>query len=469
MPIGTIARHNLISRIMEFHFKALLQPSGWQENMTVSTDGAGIVTAIERASSRPETSGLAIPGFRNCHSHAFQYAMAGLAERHDRDSDRDDFWGWRDTMYKLALSLDPDQVESIATMLYSELVRLGYTHVCEFHYLHHDKDGMEYANPAEMSERLISAAETAGINITLLPVFYQKGGFGIGPLPEQRRFISPTFDDYASLLEHTAATCGESELASAGAAVHSLRAVDPEGAVRAAEELGSDLPFHIHISEQLKEVEDCVAHLGARPVKWLLDNSAVTERFNLVHATHADSAEVKGIAASGANVVLCPSTEGNLGDGIFPLRGFQEAGGLWSIGTDSHVGLDPFEELRLLDYGQRLTTHRRDVFAGKSRSGAENAILSAFLAGVNATGEGAAEYFEIGQPLNAFVIRNEHPLVAYAGTDSIADRILYAPEASRAECTIVNGRIVSENGRHVRGDEIRRRFASAIGGLAGEL
>jgi len=423
---------------MEFHFKALLQPSGWIENVTVSTDESGIIIAITDGPA-DDHSGYALPGFRNCHSHAFQYAMAGLAERHGRESGGDDFWGWRDTMYRLALSLDPDQVEAIAAMLYSELVRHGYTHVCEFHYLHHDKDGRPYANLAEMGERLIAAAESAGINITLMPVFYQKGGFRKDPLPEQRRFISRTFDDYASLLEHTIRACAGSDLASAGVAVHSLRGVDPEDVVRAATELGKDLPFHIHISEQLKEVEDCVNLLGARPVEWFLDNVDVTSRFNLVHATHVNEEEVKGMARSGANVVLCPSTEGNLGDGIFPLRSFQDAGGLWSIGTDSHVGISPFEELRLLDYGQRLTTHRRDTFTGRSESSAENAVLSVFFAGHNATGEGALDYFEVGKPLNACVIRDDLPLIKGTELQMLADRIVYASDPTWLEMTIVNG------------------------------
>ncbi|MCO6510055.1 MAG: formimidoylglutamate deiminase [Aridibacter famidurans] len=432
---------------MDFHFKAILQSDGWHENVKISTDKKGIITSIESSVDSEGESDYAIPGFRNCHSHAFQYAMAGLAERHDRSSGRDDFWGWRNTMYELALSLDPDQVEAIATMLYSELIRLGYTHVCEFHYLHHDKDGKPYSNPVEMGERLIAAAETAGINITLLPVFYQKGGFGKDPLPEQRRFISPDLFDYASLLQHTIDACSKSELASAGIAVHSLRGVDSEDVVRTSEELGANLPFHIHISEQIKEVEECVERLGARPVEWFLRNVNVSDRFNLVHATHVTDREARGIAKKGANVVLCPSTEGNLGDGIFPLRCFQEAGGLWSIGTDSHVGLNPFEELRLLDYGQRLTTHRRDTFTGESESSAENAIRSAFLAGVRATGEKTSEYFEVGKPLNACVIRDDHPLIEATRLESLADRIVYASDVTWVKGTVVNGKLRIENDR----------------------
>ncbi|REJ75673.1 MAG: formimidoylglutamate deiminase [Acidobacteria bacterium] len=425
---------------MDFHFKAILQSDGWVENARISTDDKGVITSIESGEDSNAASGYVIPGFRNCHSHAFQYAMAGLAERHDRDSGRDDFWGWRNTMYELALSLDPDQVEQIATMLYKELVRHGYTHVCEFHYLHHDKDGSPYGNLAEMGERLIAAAEAARINLTLLPVFYQKGGFGKDPLPEQRRFISRTLIDYASLLQHTIEACKHSEYASAGIAVHSLRGVDPEDVVRTAEDLGAELPFHIHISEQVKEVDECIEHLGLRPVEWFLRKIAVSDRFNLVHATHITDREARGIVKSGASVVLCPSTEGNLGDGIFPLKEFQDAGGRWSIGTDSHIGLSPFEELRLLDYGQRLISHRRDTFTGSSESSGENAIRSAFFAGVNATGEETSEYFEVGKPLNACVIRDDVPLIENCELEALGDRIVYASDATWIKGTVVNGR-----------------------------
>lgn len=461
-------KRSKIANKMEFRFKAIFQSSGWVENVIISTDGSGTITAITEGGQVDNHTGFALPGFRNCHSHAFQYAMAGLAECHSPESSGDDFWTWRKKMYGLALTLDPDQVEAIAAVLYSEMVRLGHTHVVEFHYLHHDKDGAPYSDPAEMGARLVAAAKTAGINITLVPIFYQMGGFGKDPLPEQRRFISNTLEEYAGLVEASARACENYEGARIGTGVHSLRAVSSED-IPAACELRTDAPFHIHISEQIREVEQCVEMLGASPIEWLLENVAVDHRFNFVHATHANDSEVIAMASAGANVVICPTTEGNLGDGIFPLRVFESAGGLWSIGTDSHVGLDPFEELRLLDYGQRLTTHRRDTFIGSSDSSAENAFRTAARAGMHGTGEPAGEHFEIGKPLNACVIGDGHPLLTSSSIDSIADRILYAPEAAVVESTIINGRMMSENGRHVRGDETRMRFESAIGDLAGEL
>jgi len=348
---------------MVYEFKGLLQQSGWQEQVCVTVDDSGIITAIstEGDEDAEYINGFAIPGFQNAHSHAFQYAMAGLAERHDSGNLSDDFWSWREAMYNLALSVDPDQMEAIATMLYAEMARHGYTNVAEFHYVHHDKDGRAYGNTAELGSRLISAAKTTGIGITLIPIFYQKGGFGKAPVPKQKRFISDTIDDYYGLLESTEKACLHYDHANLGIGIHSLRGVAPEDAAEVARLGRQDLPFHIHVAEQLKEIEDSVRYLGKRPVEWLLENMAPNERFHLVHATHLTEAEVKGIAKSQANVVLCPSTEGNLGDGLFSLKAYQDYGGAWSIGTDSHVGINPFEELRILDYGQRLITHKRKL------------------------------------------------------------------------------------------------------------
>ena len=351
---------------MKYHFNKLLQNSTWLTNATVSVDEKGIITDISTSEIQHSTfdiqHSIAIPGFQNAHSHAFQYAMAGLAERHEGSSNPDDFWGWREAMYQLALSMNPDQMEAIATMLYAEMARHGYTNVAEFHYVHHDKNGKPYANLAEMGSRLIAAAKTAGIGITLVPIFYQKGGFGQDPNDRQRRFISPSIDEYLKLLEASKEACKTYEHANIGIGIHSMRGVEPKDIAEIAKSGPQDIPFHIHIAEQLKEIEDSITYLGKRPVEWLLENVELNDRFHLVHATHLTEQETIGIAKSGANVVICPSTEGNLGDGLFPLRKYQNEGGKWSIGTDSHVGLNPLEELRLLDYGQRLISHKRNTY-----------------------------------------------------------------------------------------------------------
>lgn len=445
---------------MEFKFKGLLQSGGWLDNVAVVTNDAGIIISIDQFQNSDESDhDLAIPGFQNAHSHAFQYAMAGIAENHSPENIADDFWSWRNAMYQLALSVDPDQLEAIATMLYSEMRRHGYTNVAEFHYLHHDKNGKPYANRAEMGSRLISAAKTAGIGITLMPIFYQKGGFGKPPLANQRRFISETLEDYALLLEATEKACEEYESAAVGIGIHSLRAAGSDLIIEAAESLRQDVPFHIHISEQLAEVEDCKAFLGQRPAEWMLNNIDLSDRFHLVHATHLDKNEIQGLARSGANVVLCPTTEANLGDGIFPLHEYQELEGNWSLGTDSHVSLSPFEELRLLDYGQRLISNKRNTFTGKSSGNSGmNAIHRSQFAGRKAMNNSHSEYFSVGQPLNACVIASDHPLIQMSSNENLLNTIIYSSDETMQEGTIARGKPF-ENARIPK---IREEFVKVL-------
>lgn len=431
-----------------YRFKALLQNKGWLENATVSLDESGKILAISQEPI-PDSiyiEGYALPGFQNAHSHAFQYAMAGLAERHPVGAEADDFWSWRKTMYKLALNINPEQMKSIAAMLYSELLRHGYTNVAEFHYLHHNRDGKPYENPAAMGEALIEAAKDAGIKITLIPIFYQKGDFNLSPNESQRRFISATFDDYLKLFEATAKICKQYEGANIAVGVHSLRAVKAEDILKTATEAPQNVPFHIHAAEQSKEVEDSLAVLGKRPVEWLLENIELNERFHLVHATHLTDSETDKLAETGANVVLCPSTEGNLGDGIFPLRRYQSSGGNWSIGTDSHVGLNFFEELRILDYGQRLITHKRNTFTGgNSTDSGLFAITKATVAGRKAMNNFESDFFTVGAPFDACVVKSEEPLLANVKTENLASTIVYSTDASQIYGTFVSGELFPNN------------------------
>ncbi|HSK73093.1 MAG TPA: formimidoylglutamate deiminase, partial [Pyrinomonadaceae bacterium] len=395
------------NEMKSYRFKALLQNRGWLENATVSIDESGKIVSITQEENPDSVyiDGYALPGFQNAHSHAFQYAMAGLAERHSASQTADDFWSWREAMYSLALNLDPEQMKTIAAMLYAELLRHGFTNVAEFHYVHHDKNGESYRNLAAMGEALVEAAKEAGIKITLIPIFYQKGGFGLPANDRQRRFISPTFEDYLRLFETSEQVCKKYEGANIAVGIHSMRGVDSQDILRTAKDAPQDVPFHIHVSEQLKEVEDSLAFLGKRPVEWLLENIELNERFHLVHATHLTENETERLAKSQANVVLCPSTEGNLGDGIFPLREFQLFGGNWSIGTDSHIGLNPLEELRILDYGQRLITHKRDTFIGEeTEDSGLFAITKATVAGRRAMNNFQSEFFAVGAPFDACII-----------------------------------------------------------------
>lgn len=435
-----------------YRFKALLQKQGWIENAVVSLGESGEITAVSSQAENPDAvciDGYALPGFQNAHSHAFQYAMAGLAERHSAGHGADDFWSWREAMYQLALNVNPGQMKIIAAMLYAEMLRNGFTNVAEFHYLHHDKNGKPYENSAAMGEALVEAAKEAGIKITLIPIFYQKGGFGLAPNDRQRRFISRSFDDYQKLFEASARICKQYEGANIAVGIHSMRGVDHRDILRTAAEMPRDVPFHIHVSEQLKEVEDALNYLGKRPVEWLLDNIELNERFHLVHATHLTNDETERLAKSGSNVVLCPSTEGNLGDGLFPLRQFQFFGGAWSIGTDSHIGLNPLEELRILDYGQRLATRRRDTFAeDEATDGGLNAMTKATVAGRRAMNNFESEFFAVGASFDACIINANEPLLANVKTENLTASIIYSTDASQIYGTFVAGALIQRDKKY---------------------
>ncbi|WP_422361617.1 formimidoylglutamate deiminase [Reichenbachiella sp.] len=456
-----------MSKVLKF--EGLLTNSGWLCPAYVKMDEDGNIINLSQTTPQEVTehvNGYAIPGFQNAHSHSFQYAMSGLAEIHPDPTSQDDFWSWRETMYNIALSMNPDQFEHIATMLYAEMLSHGYTHVAEFHYVHHDKDGKRYANHAEMGERLVSAAQTAGIGITLVPIFYQKGGFGQGPVEKQRRFISATAQDYLDLLVSSEQATQSYSKANVGLGIHSLRAVD-EDSIRTAFAEAKNLPVHIHIAEQLKEVADCLDFYKQRPVEWLLNTFEVNQNFHLVHATHLSDSEVTGIAQSGAHVVLCPSTEGNLGDGIFPLQSFQQQGGKWSIGTDSHIGLNPLEELRILDYGQRLTTHRRNQFISKTNGDTGLfGVDMALKAGRKAMGNSCESYFEVGQPLDAVVIDAQMPLIATSRPEHILSTLVYSGDRSHFMGTIVNGDWKVKAGHHLKQDDVVSNFKKSLAELS---
>lgn len=447
-----------------YEFSGILTETGWMEPGFVVVNDQGEITFMDSTPPADhirmeKIPGFVIPGFQNAHSHAFQYAMAGLTERHNS---RDDFWSWRENMYHLALSVDPDQMEVIATMLYAEMLRHGYTSVAEFHYVHHDKNGNPYENLSEMGERLIAAASNAGIRITLIPMFYQMGGFGKPPEPGQRRFISPSTDEYLQLVEASGKSVKTYRKARLGVGVHSLRAVKAPDVSRVVAETNSELPFHLHIAEQIREVEDCMAFYQQRPVEWLLNNLEVGNRFHLVHATHLSDLEVKGIAASGAQVVLCPSTEGNLGDGLFSLLKFQEAGGKWSIGTDSHIGLSPMEELRILDYGQRIHAHQRNIFfsPGQNDSGAI-AFHQTLIHGKAAMGNPSG-YFARGDSFDAVVMDELHPLMSATSAENRLSTLIYAGDASFLLGTIVAGEWLVHRGIHKNYDECARKFSQVM-------
>ncbi len=451
-----------------FKFSGLRLRDRWLSPAFVGVDSNGCILYLSGEEPSPDehatveaVHGYALPGFRNAHSHAFQYAMAGKAERHAPGAS-DDFWSWREAMYGCALSMRPNTMEAIATMLYAEMLRYGYTHVAEFHYLHHDEQGRRYNNMAEMGERLVAAAATAGIKITLIPVWYQCGDFGKPPFPRQRRFICSSRDEYFELLERTRLVIGNLRHARLGFGVHSLRAVDAAEVVATFSEGPRDLPFHLHVSEQLKEVDTAVEHLGVRPAQWLLENLPVSQRFNLVHCTHLSDEEVTRLAATGAHVVLCPGTEGNLGDGIFRLTDFAAKGGQWSIGTDSQISLNPLEDLRWLDYAQRLVVHRRNTFD----DGALTLIDTAWRAGNHALGiNEQSEYFQLGQPLDAVVFDANSPLLATGDSNQWLPSLAYTADSAAILGTLVDGRWVIEKGRSPNAERISDEYRKAMRGF----
>ncbi|MFN2259262.1 MAG: formimidoylglutamate deiminase, partial [Parasphingopyxis sp.] len=333
---------------MAIWFETALTPDGWRDGVRVIVE-QGRIARVEPGDPRPEDERhrIGIPGLPNLHSHGFQRGMAGLTgERKGEEN----FWSWREVMYRFVDRLDPEDIAAITAQAYAEMLESGFTHVAEFHYLHNDRNGARYADPAQTGGSIAAAAEASGIGLTLLPVFYAHGDFGgAEPGEGQKRFISD-LDGYAELHEASRGKLREGDRL--GVAAHSLRAVTPEQ-LEAIIELG-DGPIHIHIAEQTREIEACLAWSGQRPVKWLLDHADVDARWCCIHATHMTDAETEALARSGAVAGLCPITEADLGDGLFPARHFLEAGGTFGVGSDSNVLIDAAGELRLLEYGQRL-------------------------------------------------------------------------------------------------------------------
>jgi len=332
------------------HFASALLPSGWANDVQVVV-AAGAIAAVTPGvapAAGDERHAIALPGLASLHSHAFQRGMAGLAEL--RGDSTDTFWTWRETMYRFALAMTPDDVAAVATLLYVEMLERGFTRVGEFHYLHHDPDGSPYTDLAEMAARIAQAAEASGIALTLLPSFYAHSSFGgAAPHAGQRRFIC-SVDQFAELMTASRKTIANLPDATIGIAPHSLRAVTPDE-LRAIMPLADGGPVHIHAAEQVKEVEDCLAWSGRRPVQWLLEHAPVDRRWCLIHATHTTDAEIAAFAGTGAVAGLCPITEASLGDGIFPAREFLDAGGTFGVGTDSNVLVGIADELRQLEYG----------------------------------------------------------------------------------------------------------------------
>ncbi len=444
-------------------------PEGWSERVLIEIDGDGMIRSLAPGAEPGEAeraAGPVIPAMPNLHSHAFQRAMAGRAER--SDGREDSFWSWRQVMYGFVARIDPDALEAIAAQLYVEMAKAGYASVAEFHYLHHDPRGAPYADPAEMSWRILAAAREAGLALTHLPVLYAAGGFGGAPAGAgQRRFLNDT-EGFFRIVERVAQAAKDAPDLRVGIAPHSLRAVPPELLGQAVTQLDAMLPgapIHIHIAEQMREVEECLAWSGARPVEWLLDHAAVDRRWCLVHATHMTTAETERLARSGAVAGLCPTTEANLGDGFFPAVEYLRGGGRFGIGSDSHISVSPVEELRWLEYGQRLLHRRRALLHG-----ADGGSVGAYLWRSAAEGGARALGFEAGRiaagcRADLVVLDSRAPVLAGLSGDAAIDAAVFAGNQAPVRDVMAGGRWIVREGRHAREEKVAARYRAALARL----
>lgn len=442
------------------HAARALTPDGWTSDVRLSIEG-GAIAAVETGvapKAGDERHAILIPAVANVHSHAFQRAMAGLAEV--RGPGHDTFWTWRETMYRFALTMTPDDVEAVAAQLYVEMLEAGFAAVGEFHYLHHSPDGSPYASFAEMAGRIVAAAREAGIGLTLLPCFYAHATFGgAPPRAEQRRFIN-NIGAFARLVDDSRAMIRGMAGDVVGVAPHSLRAVTP-GELSEVVALAGSGPIHIHAAEQVREVEDCVASLKAPPVRWLLDHARVDERWCLVHATHMEEAETRGLAQSGAVAGLCPVTEANLGDGIFNARDYSGAGGRYAIGSDSNVQIGATDELRQLEYAQRLREQARNVCAPIGGSSGRAMLGAVWRGGAQALARPSGR-LEAGAMADILTLRPDHPATVGKVDDEILDAWIFTGGNRLIDCLWSGGRKVVADGRHRSRDKIAARFKATM-------
>jgi formimidoylglutamate deiminase len=448
------------SDLGKLHFATALLPEGWRDDVRV-TIAEGTIEAVE-AGATPDGAaafaGAAVPGLPNLHSHSFQRGMAGLAER--RGPSADSFWTWREVMYRFLDRLDPDGIEAIAAFAFAEMLEAGFTAVGEFHYLHHDVEGRSYANLAETAERIAAAAAAAGIGLTLLPVYYAQGNFGGAPPSEgQRRFLNDR-ERFERLVEGSEHALRDIPDAALGIAPHSLRAVTLDD-LRWLAERWPDAVMHIHVSEQMKEVEDCLAAHRQRPIELLAHTIALNQRWCLIHATHADPSEVALIAASGIVAGLCPVTEANLGDGIFDTAGFLDRGGRFGVGSDSLIRISAAAELCSLEYAQRLSHRARNVLGEPGRSTGRRLFEAACAGGAQALRRPIGAIAP-GQRADIVVLDREHPSLAAAVGDTLLDAWIFSADNAAVSDVICGGTHRVMSGRHRDREALVERYRATV-------
>lgn len=446
-----------------FAAKALL-PQGWADNVRITVSTQGIITALESESQPDDNSirleGFLVPGMPNLHSHAFQRAMAGLTEVVGDPADS--FWTWRDLMYRLVDKITPEQLEVIASYLYIEMLKAGYTSVAEFHYLHHDRGGKPYAQPAELALRISQAAKTVGIGLTLLPVLYAFSGFGGKPASAgQSRFLHDT-QGYLKLHDTLTSQLAAEPMQRTGLCFHSLRAVTPEQMHSVLSACPQPQPVHIHIAEQQKEVDDCVAWSGLRPVEWLYRHLPVDEQWCLIHATHLTLQETHQIAASGTVAGLCLTTEANLGDGIFPGPDYLAQQGRWGIGSDSHISVSVSEDLRWFEYGQRLNKRRRNLLHLPDEPYIGNVLYQGALQGGRRALGQAIGQLAVGDRADMLLLDSRDPFLATAGDRERLNRWIFACSTNPIKRVMTGGRWVIEEGHHAQEEKIAAAFIQVM-------
>ena len=442
--------------------RQVLTPEGWLADAVVSWDGDGIITMVGHDGFDANNAvGTLVPGVANLHTHSFQRALAGLAETRG-PSGADDFWSWREVMYRFLGVLTPEHIEAIAAQVQMDMAEAGFTASAEFHYLHHQPGGARFADMAETSRRIMAASETTGIGLTHLPVLYSRGGLDDAPLSEVQARFGCTFDEFAKL--HEAISDAAQDVPSdfrLGIAPHSLRAVSREG-LEVCLELCPEGPVHIHAAEQVKEVEEVAAHLGARPVRYLLDTIGADARWCLIHATHVDNGEVTDLARSGAVAGLCPTTEANLGDGIFPACSFLAAGGAFGVGSDSNIRISLAEELRMLEVSQRLASGKRAVLTNDAnRSNGRNLLEHAASGGARAIGRNAGG-IETGMLADLVALTDDLPFLDWPHPDHRLDAWVFGVEEKAIGDVWSAGRHVVHEGRHIRREAITSRFRKTM-------
>ncbi len=439
-----------------------LLASGWADSVEIKIDAMGNITTI--SPDLPYSDGdrveVLIPAIPNVHSHAHQRAMAGLGER--AGDTRDSFWTWRKVMYHYLERIQPDNLFHITAQLYLEMLKAGYSCVGEFQYLHHDLNGQAYDNRAEMSLQCLQAATRVGIGFTALPVLYRYGGFGsAAALDGQKRFLNDA-DGFIEIVKGLQSATINDANCSVGIAPHSLRAINRDLLAEVIASLENLAAIHVHVAEQTKEVDDCLDWSGKRPVEWLFENFDVDQKWCLIHATHINDQETAAMAGSGCVAGLCPTTEANLGDGFFNAREYFAQRGCWAIGSDSHISIDPVEELRWLEYGMRLQTRGRNVLVSDASANTGRNLLDGALAGgTQACGRNIGSIAE-GYRADLVVLDHEHPRLYGRSKDDLIDSWIFSGNSNLVRDVYIGGNKIIDNGHHADEDTIARNYRNTL-------